>query len=181
MIAGAMYAAFLTNSRRDAPCFDISLATFSLPGKFSKRNAAQLPRLPTYRFRQLTDQQIQLLQSAHNRGYVIQHHLFLYVKFLRKQSRNLNWVRYLLPVLPDEARGFIKLMNLIEFRVEQQQVLLNFSQDKAIPPLDRNCHRTPESCGVKFRKTTGNLILNAAESDSEVMMELPKSKESVWV
>ena len=142
---------------------------------------------PTYRdypvtaSAQLTDQQIQLLQSAHNRGYVIQYHLFLYVKFLRKQSRNLNRVRYLLPVLPDEARGFIKLMNLIEFRVQQQQVLLNLSQDKAIQPLDRNCHWTPESCGVKFRKTTSNLILIAAESDSEVMMALPKSKESAWV
>jgi len=35
-------------------------------------------------------------------------------------------------------------MNLIEFRVQQQQVLLDLSQDKAIPPLDRSCHRTPE-------------------------------------
>ena len=74
-------------------------------------------------------------------------------------------------------------MNLMGFRVQQRQVPPNFSQDKAIQPLDRNCHWTPEPCGVKFRKTTSNLVLNAAESDSEVMMELPKSKfkESAWV
>jgi len=53
-------------------------------------------------------------------------------------------------------------MNLIEFRVQQQQVLLDLSQDKAIPPLDRSCHRTPEL-------------------DSEVIMELPNSEESVCV
>jgi len=71
-------------------------------------------------------------------------------------------------------------MNLIEFRVQQQQVLLNLSQDKAIPPLDRNCHSTPEFCGLNFKKTT-SLILHAGESDSEVMMELPDPKESVRV
>ena len=178
MIAGAMYAAFLTNSRRDAPCFDISLATFFPPTHENAANGMP-PNYPVTASAQLTDQQIQLLQSAHNRGYVIQYHLFLYVKFLRKQSRDLNRVRYLLPVVPDEAGGFIKLMNLIEFRVQQQQVLLNLLQDKAIPPLDRNCHWTPESCGMNFKKTTSSLSLNAAESDSEVMMELPKPKESM--
>jgi len=156
MIAGAMYAAFLTNSLRDVPCFDISLATFVS----TRENVTN--QLPSYHVRNLTDQQIQLLQSPYNRGYVIQHHLLVYVKFLRKQSRNPNGVRDLLPVLPDEACGFIKLMNLIEFRVQQQQVLLDLSQDKAIPPLDRSCHRTPEL-------------------DSEVIMELPNSEESVCV
>src|SRR2546426_1225210 len=175
MIAGAMYAAFLTNSRRDTLCFcfAFSLLIFALPvRKCNKRASTPLPLSP------LDDQQLQLPQSAHHRGYVIEHHMLLHVKFLRKQSRNLNRVGNVVPLVPDEARSFVKLMNFLKFRIQQQQFLLTPAQDKTIPPLDRNCHSTPESCGVKFRKTTSNLMLSAAESDSEVIMELPKSEES---
>ena len=128
----------------------------------------------------LPNQQIQLPQSAHHRGYVTQRHMFIHIKLLRKQFRNLNRVGNVLPLVPDEARSFVKLMNLLKFCVQQQQFLSNPAQDKPIAPLDRNCHSTPESGWVNFKKTTGP-ILNAAESDSEVMMELPKPKESVRV
>ena len=128
----------------------------------------------------LPNQQIQLPQSAHHRGYVTQRHMFIHIKLLRKQFRNLNRVGNVLPLVPDEARSFVKLMNFLKFRIQQQQFLLNPAQEKTIPPLDRNCHSTPEFCGLNFKKTT-SLILHAGESDSEVMMELPDPKESVRV
>ncbi len=63
-----MYAAFLTNSRRDTLCFcfDFSLLILALPvTKCNKPQCYPTTASP------LDDQQIQLLQSAYNRDYVI--------------------------------------------------------------------------------------------------------------
>ena len=80
--------------------------------------------------------------------------MFIYIKLLRKQFRNLNRVGDVLPLVPDEARSFVKLMNFLKFGIQQQQFLLNPAQDKTMPPLDRNCHSTPGFCGLNLKKTT---------------------------
>jgi hypothetical protein len=141
MIAGAMYAAFFTNSRRDALCFDFSLATWPSTHKdlTTISNLATTTPSHDYRFLDSDHEQIQVSQPAHHDGNIIQCSTLFHIESLREQPRDLNHVGNLVTLVPDKARSFIELMNLVEFRVEQQQLTINPAQYKMIPPLDQSC------------------------------------------